>query len=61
MKISVLEYLEEAAASCPERKALADENEAFSYRELRDKARIIGSYAAQHKKAPSGAVEIIRG
>ena len=61
MKISVLEYLEEAAAECPDKRAVADEHEAFSYREFRDKARIIGSYVAQHKKTACGAVAVLIG
>ena len=61
MKINVLDYLEDAVKECPEKRAVADENEAFSYSELRDNARRIGTYVAEHKKVPNGAVAVLIG
>lgn len=61
MKINVLEYLEEAAQICPDKRAISDENESYSYKELREKARRIGSYVARHKKVSSGAVAVLIG
>lgn len=40
---NVLEYLENSAALCAEKTAVRDPEESYSYRELTDRARRIGS------------------
>ena len=44
---NVLEYLENSAALCAEKTAVRDPEESYSYRELTDRARRIGSVLSE--------------
>lgn len=54
MQRNVLEYLEEAAARCPEKAAFTDEEEALSYRELVTAAKTIASFLVAHTGGAAG-------
>lgn len=49
---NVLEYLENSAALCAEKTAVRDPEESYSYRELTDRARRIGSVLSEGFPAP---------
>ena len=57
---NVLEYLENSAALCAEKTAVRDPEESYSYRELTDRARRIGSVLSgffrrrRKKQGPAG-------
>ena len=47
---NVLEYLEQSAAKSPDKTAVADEHNAFTYQELLDNAQRVG--AVLQKETP---------
>lgn len=46
MQNSILQYLEDSAARTPDKVAFADVDKSYTYRELQDKAKRIGSFLA---------------
>ena len=46
MTRNVIQYLEQSAERCPDKTAFADLERSYTYRELLDKARRIGSFLA---------------
>ncbi len=47
---SVLQYLVEAAARCPDKVALADGERAFTYRELLEQSRQVGAFISSRER-----------
>lgn len=59
MVINVLEYLERSAEKYPEKIAFADENRAFTYREVRELAQRIGSFIGNRCKGRKQPVAVL--
>lgn len=59
MKVNVLEYLENAAACAPQKKAFADKEESITYEELLRQAKRIGTYIKKQRDVQNRPVAVV--